>query len=280
MIKIQKSFINDKATLFLVATPIGNLDELSPRAIDILSSVNYIACEDTRVTSKLLARFNIKTKLLTYHNFNEENSTKGLIALLEKGNNIALVSDAGYPLIQDPGVTLINQCINQEYNVVPISGASAFINALVVSGLQAEPHLFYGFLSSKKTVSINELEAIKGLPYTLIFYEAPHRILKTLENMLNVLGNRKICIAREITKKYEEFIRGNLEDILKQDLLLKGEIVIVVEGYKQTKDIISIDKVIDEINNMINDGYKKSEAIKIASKKYNINKQLLYKELD
>ena len=227
--KRQKSFENDRPTLYLVATPIGNLAEFSKRAIEVLESVAVIACEDTRTSRVLLERYAIKKRVVSYHNFNEEESARGLIALLEEGLDIALISDAGYPLISDPGYHLVNEVVAHDFNVVTISGPSAHLNALVASGLDTRHYLYYGFLSDKAAKAKRELADLCDFPYTLIFYEAPHRLKRTLEMAFAVLGKRKACIARELTKKHEEFIRGDLEEFLTLDDL-KGEIVLLIEG--------------------------------------------------
>ena len=273
----QESFINNNPTLYLVATPIGNLEELTTRAINILNEVSVIACEDTRNTIKLLTHFNIKTKLIAYHNFNEEASSDGIIKLMDEGKHIALVSDAGYPLVQDPGVNIVNKCINKGYNVVTISGANASINALVASGIKVEPHLFYGFLKSNQTQLKKELDTISKMPYTMVFYESVHRIEKTLSAMLEVLGDRNICLCRELTKKHETYYRGTIKEVLDNFNDNKGEFVIIVDGYKQEinqEDIIS--KALEEINQQLNNNISKSEAIKITCKKYNIKKNTIY----
>ncbi len=213
----QKSYQNDKATLYLVATPIGNLSEFSPRAVSVLKEVDYIACEDTRVTKTLLERFSIKSRLLAYHNFNERESSDGLIALLKDGHDIALLSDAGYPLISDPGFDIVNKTIAMGYNVVTISGPSAGLHALVASGMDARHYLFYGFLNERSSKARSELNGLLTFPYTMIFYEAPHRVESTLKLMYEVLGDRKVCIARELTKIHEEYIRGTLKVVMALD---------------------------------------------------------------
>ena len=273
----QESYNNDNPTLYLVATPIGNLEELTPRAIKILNEVSIIACEDTRNTIKLLSHFGIKTKLITYHNFNEDASSEGLIKLMMEGNSVALVSDAGYPLVQDPGVSIVNKCIEHGFNVVTISGANASINALVSSGLRVEPHLFYGFLSSNQNQVKKELELIKELPYTLVFYESVHRINKTLDSLLEILGDRKICLCRELTKKFETFYRGTITEIIANFNDNKGEFVIVVDGYQEDineEDLINL--VLLDVQNDITNGLSKSDAIKNACKKYNLKKNSIY----
>lgn len=229
----QQSFSNEKPTLYLVPTPIGNLEEMTPRAIEILRTVDVIAAEDTRNTMKLLQVFDIHTRMIAHHSHNERESAKGLLNLLEQGQSVAVVSDAGYPLISDPGQNIVEQVTAAGYNVVPVSGCSASINALVASGLKAQPFLFKGFLSSNDRECVKELEGLKSLPFTMIFYEAPHRIERMLGHCLDVLGDRKACLAREITKRHEEFLRGTLSELKAAAAGLKGEMVLVVEGCGQ-----------------------------------------------
>lgn len=266
---------NNKATLFLVATPIGNLNETSNRTIDVLRSVSVVACEDTRNSIKLMSHFDIHTKLITYHNFNEESSTKGILDLLKNGEDVALISDAGYPLISDPGYLLVNKVIEAGFNIQTISGPSAGINALVASGLQTNHYLFYGFLNAKQSSAKKELEELKDFPYTIIFYEAPHRILKTLKLCHDVLGNRKAVIARELTKIHEEYIRGNLDELLKRSEY-KGEIVLLIEGKQKESEIIDFNLLIKEVDSLIKKGLKAKEAINKVAKENNISKNELY----
>lgn len=277
----QKSFENDKPTLYLVATPIGNLEELSPRAIHILNSVDVIAAEDTRNTMKLLMHFGIKTKLISHHQHNETASTKGLIDLLNEGQNIAIVSDAGYPLISDPGSLVTKKVIEEGYNVVPISGSNAMLNALVSSGLSTKHFLFYGFLSSSEKNRTSELFEVKYFPYTMVFYEAPHRIKKMLTTCLEVLGNRKMCLAREITKKHEEFIRGTIEEILEVVDDIKGEMVVVMEGSQEERnaeEVSPIPLVHDQIKTYVKEGLTTNEAIKRVAKERGLSKNEIYKD--
>ncbi len=276
--KRQKSFENDVATLYLVATPIGNLSELSPRAMEVLQSVDVIAAEDTRNTMKLLSHFGIKTRCIAHHLHNEKESAKGLLKMLEEGSNIALVSDAGYPLLSDPGQCVVEQVIAQGYNVVPISGANAALNALVASGMVAQPYLFYGFLGNSEKERTQSLYELKDLPYTFIVYEAPHRIEKMLKSALEVLGNRNVCLARELTKKHEEFIRGNIIEVLEIVSTLKGEMVVVIEGAKKEKDIVSTMQLSAKIDEYIAEGMTSKEAIKKVAKEFGVSKNDLYKE--
>jgi hypothetical protein len=273
----QKSFENEKPTLYLVPTPIGNLNEMTPRAIDVLNSVDVIACEDTRNSGQLLKHFGISKRLIAYQNFNEASSTKGIINLLSQGNNIALISDAGYPLINDPGQRVVSEVTALGYNVVPISGCSAFLNALVASGLIAQPFIFIGFLPPSTHDCVKKLRLYQSYPMTLIMYEAPHRIEKMLQSCLDVLGNRHVCIARELTKVHEEFIRGTISEILPIASELKGEMVVVIEGNQDDyeKDI-DMGQILNMVNTSIESGMSTSAAIKEVAKQTGISKNQIY----
>ena len=273
----QKSFENEKPTLYLVPTPIGNLNEMTPRAIDILNSVDVIACEDTRNSGQLLKHFGISKRLIAYQNFNEASSTKGIINLLSQGNNVALISDAGYPLINDPGQRVVSEVSALGYNVVPISGCSAFLNALVASGLIAQPFIFIGFLPPSTHDCVKKLRLYQSYPMTLIMYEAPHRIEKMLQSCLDVLGDRHICIARELTKVHEEFIRGTISEILPIASELKGEMVVVIEGNQDDyeKDI-DMGQILNMVNTSIESGMSTSAAIKEVAKQTGISKNQIY----
>lgn len=274
--KRQKSFSDiSRASLYLVATPIGNLSEFSSRAIETLKTVDYIACEDTRNSKKLLSHFDIHSKLMSYHNFNEKESTKGIIDLILDGNNVAIISDAGYPLVSDPGYEVVNEAIRRDIPVVAINGPSAALSALVVSGLDTKHYLFYGFLNAKSSSMRKELESLANFPYTIIFYEAPHRINKTLELILDVFGNREAVIARELTKVHEEIIRGDLLSLSTIEDI-KGEIVLLVEGKKDDEVIIDYNILVDKINDKIKEGIKAKQAINDIAKDYNISKNELY----
>lgn len=275
----QKSFDEDRPTLFLVATPIGNLDEFTPRAIEVLRSVDIIAAEDTRNTMKLLSHFDIHTRMIAHHQHNEHASAQGLLKLLQEGNSVAVVSDAGYPLISDPGATITQLVIEAGFPVVPISGPNAMLNALVASGLSAQPFLFYGFLKPQEKEQVKELLLLKEYPLTLVFYEAPHRIKKTLERIYAVLGNRRICLARELTKRHEEFIRGTVLEVLEICDECKGEMVLVIEGNKEEKEPTQdMPEIQSQINRYIEGGLTSKEAIKKVAKEYGISKNELYKE--
>lgn len=280
MVHRQKSFQNEKPTLYLVPTPIGNLEEMTPRAVEILKSVDIIACEDTRTSMKLMQHFDIHTRLVQHHNFNEQESSKGLINLLQQGNNIAVITDAGYPLISDPGQHVVDVAIAMGYNVVPLSGCNAMLNALVASGCVVQPFVFVGFLPSSTKDCIKELNKYKQYPMTLVFYEAPHRIEKMLNSVLEVLGDRKICVARELTKKFEEFIRGQCSEVISEIKDARGEMVVVVEGCNDDLtpaiDLGEIAKMIDEA---VSQGMSKSDAIKNIAKKTGMSKNEIYNHM-
>ena len=231
----QKSFENEMPTIYLVPTPIGNLQEMTSPALDTLQKVDVIAAEDTRNTKKLLMAYQIQKPLISHHEHNQAESIPKILNLLEEGKSVAIVSDAGYPLVSDPGQRLVQEVIEAGYPVVSMSGANAAMNALVASGLSTQHYLFYGFLDSKSSKRKKQLEELKNIPYTIIFYEAPHRIDSCLEDVLDVLGDRKMCLARELTKLHEEFIRGNISYVLDNLSVLKGEFVIVIEGKSFTE---------------------------------------------
>lgn len=269
----QKSY--DKSpTLYLIPTPIGNMEDITLRAIKTLENVEVVFAEDTRETGLLLKHLNIKKKLISNHNFNEDKNLDKLIDYLKRGYNVGVVSDRGTPGISDPGYGLAKHAIKNNYNVVSLPGATALIPALTSSGIDNSTFLFYGFLNSKNTKQIKELEELKNIKSTLIFYESPHRIEKTIENIKKILGNREISISREISKKFEEIYRGDCNTILIQLKEPKGEFVIVIAGNTtKEKSEFSINEQIDEL---IDVGYDKMEAIKEVSKKNKIPKSEVY----
>lgn len=260
----QKSY-DGSPTLYLIPTPIGNMEDITLRALQVLKDVEVIFSEDTRVTRQLLNHFGIKKKLISNHNFNENTNYEKALSYLQSGFNIGLVTDRGTPVISDPGYDLACYVIKQGYHVVALPGATALIPALIVSGLAPAPFLFYGFLNSKLGKRKKELEELKKLPYTLIFYEAPHRIYDTLMNIWEIFGDRQVCIAREITKKYEEVYRGSIENVSKQILDIKGEIVLIVNGnFKgETYDNLTI---VEHVNLYIKEGNNSKEAIKMVAR--------------
>ena len=270
------SFEHSGATLYLVATPIGNLEDMTYRAIRILKSVSYIYAEDTRNSGVLLKHYDINTPLRSYHEFNKELKDAEIIDLLKSGSDIAIISDAGNPVISDPGYNICVSAIENDIPVTTIPGPCAYISALVSSGIAPMPNTFVGFLDSKKTKRIEALEELKYIDHTLIFYEAPHRILDTLKDMLDVFGDRYICLSRELTKKFEELIRGKISEIISDPNLLKGEMVIVVSGYSnEGEDNINPFEKIDELIRL---GYKPNDAIKDVSKMLGLDRRELYKK--
>lgn len=273
---IQKSYDNSP-TVYLIPTPIGNMEDITLRAINILKKVEVLFTEDTRVTGLLLNNLNIKKKLISSHKYNEETNFEKILKYLNDGHDVGIVTDRGTPIISDPGYGLTKFVIENGFNLVCLPGATALIPALAVSGLPADKFLFYGFLDSRQSKRRKELENLKMIKETIIFYESPHRIEETLNDMGNILGNRKISISREISKLYEEVYRGNIWEILKHGINIKGEFVIVVSGNNE-EVIINQNDYLNEIDVLIKDGVKTNDAIKIISKKYNLNKSDVYKE--
>ena len=271
----QKSY-NDSPTLYLIPTPIGNMEDITIRAINTLKMVDVVFCEDTRVTGQLLKYLDISKKLISSHEHNETKNKQKLLEYLNSGSNVGLVSDRGTPIISDPGYELAKFAIEEGYNVVSLPGATALIPALTSSGIDPMPFYYYGFLNSKDSARRKELELLKNIDATLILYEAPHRINKTLIDMGNILGNnRKIAISREITKKYEEIYRGTIEELIKENNEYKGELVIVVEGNKEKSEFKSL-TLLEHINLYIEDGKSSMEAIKLVAKERGMKKSEVY----
>lgn len=273
----QKSFENNNPILYLIATPIGNLEEITYRAIRLLEEVDFIAAEDTRNTIKLLNYYSIKTKLISHHEHNLAQSIPKLINLLLDGNNIALVSDAGYPAISDPGYELVKEAIKNNINIVPVSGANACLDALVVSGIVPQPFVFYGFLDHSDKKKKRELENLKTYQETIVFYESPHRITKTLKMILQYFGDRDIALCREITKKHEEIIRGKLSEVIDISGSLKGEMVIVVSGCDEVieKQIYG-QTIIEHVDEYVNKGMSVKDAIKEVAQLRKLKKNEVY----
>ncbi len=272
----QKSYDNSP-TLYLIPTPIGNLDDISIRCLNTLKEVDVIFSEDTRETSLLLSHFEISKKLVSSHSYNEDVTSNKLIDYLKEGKNVGLVSDRGTPVISDPGYKLAKAAIDNNFNVVALPGTTAFVPALIASGLNPQPFLFFGFLSNKSSKRKKELEDLKNYPYTLIFYEAPHRLLETLDDMYDVLGNRKICISREISKKFEEIYRDTLGNIREQVKDAKGEFVIVIDGNYEEKTYDNL-SIIEHVNLYIKEGYDVKEASKLVAKERKMTKSDVYNE--
>lgn len=270
-----------KGKLYLVATPIGNLEDITFRAIKVLESVDLIAAEDTRHTLGLLNHFNISKPLISYYKQNEKTKSEILIEKLLEGQNIAVVSDAGTPGISDPGEEIVKAAIEYEIEIVPIPGACAFVNALIASGFSTREFSFIGFLSAEKKERKDKLEQLKYETKTLIFYEAPHKLKTMLENVLEVLGDRKIVLAKELTKIHETFIRGNVSEILDRIETIKGEFVILVEGSEVSQKEIEQKKLgeltLEQHYEMYeNQGLEKKEIIKKIAKDRGTNKNEVY----
>lgn len=267
-----KSFDNSYPVLYLIATPIGNLGEFSPRALEIINQMDLIGAEDTRNSGDLLSKFNIKKPLFSLREHNEIEASNYLIEQIKQGKKVAYMSDAGYPGISDPGYLLVKLALENDIAVSTISGSSAFINALVSSGLDTTHFYFHGFLSPKEGEAKTELELLKDKTETLIFYESPHRIKKTLQTLFDVLGDRQISLHRELTKLNEENIIGKLSELLTIDeSTLKGEMVIVTEGNKDIKSL-SDDEIIEKVNYFISKNMSKKDAIETVSEIYNVRK--------
>lgn len=277
--KRTQNFVNNKPTLYLIATPIGNLSEFTPRAIEILKEADYVGCEDTRNSKILFDHFGISTTLISCHEHNENEASEQLISYLLNGKNVCYVSDAGYPGISDPGSRLVKKALDNDINVSVINGSSAFLTALVASGLETDHFYFYGFLASKESQRENELKEMINRKETLIFYESPHRIIKTLVSMQKIFGNRKICLCRELTKKFEEYIRGTLDELVTLDEnTLKGEMVVIVEGNKdEISSFVSDEEIMAYVNSLTEVGLSTKDAIKNASSTLKVNKNYIYK---
>ena len=267
-------------TLYIVATPIGNLEDITLRAIRVLKEVDLIAAEDTRHTRHLLDRYQIETQLTSYHDHNKEEKAPVLVARLIEGKDIALVSDAGTPGISDPGYFLINLAVDQKVPVVPIPGATAAIAALSISGLPTDSFVFEGFLPAKHMARLNRLRELVKEERTIIFYEAPHKIIRTVEDLLEVFGDRRAVITRELTKIHEEAIRGTLSEILKQLQTgsIKGEFTIIVHGFSAEPQKQDIDTTEYLKSLILHRGLSKKEAISVAAEELGLPKKDVYKE--
>jgi 16S rRNA (cytidine1402-2'-O)-methyltransferase len=267
-------------TLYIVATPIGNLEDITFRAIRILKDVDLIAAEDTRHTRHLLDRYQIGTQLTSYHDHNKEEKAPVLVARILDGKNVALVSDAGTPGISDPGYFLINLAIDQDIPVVPIPGATAAIAALSVSGMPTDRFLFEGFLPPKHTARLKRLQDLVKEERTIIFYEAPHKIIKTVEDMLEIFGDRRAVATRELTKIHEETVRGTLSGILKRltSGTIKGEFTIIVHGASAEPLKHDIDTAEYLRNLMLHRGLTKKDAVAVAAEELGLPKKDVYKE--
>ena len=277
--------MNKNGKLYLVATPIGNLEDITYRAVKVLQEVDIIAAEDTRHSLKLLNHLNISKPLISYHRHNEDNKTELLINKLLNGENIALITDAGTPAISDPGEEVVKQAINNNIEIIPIPGACALINALIASGMSTKEFIFYGFLPLNKKLRNNKLEEIKKENKTTILYEAPHKLKQTLDDLLDHLGDINIVIARELTKIHEEYIRGTISEIIDNFKEIKGEIIIIIEGNKEyngndeIKDLLKNMSLEEHYEYYKKQNLEKKEIIKKIAKDKNVNKNEIYMKL-
>ena len=273
----NKSF-NNGPVLYLVATPIGNLKEISKRALEVFESADIIAAEDTRNTYSLLANYGIRKELFSLREHNEIEASQHLIKLIKSGKQVVYVSDAGYPGISDPGYLLVKQVLKEGINVSTVSGSSAFINALVASGLPTDHFYFHGFLDRKDGEAKDTLRSLVNKPETLIFFESPHHIKKTLEMMLEILGDRDAVIARELTKLNEEYVRGPLSELVcVNEETLKGEMVILVNGKRKSSEEVSDEEIKEKLLYYL--GYKidKKTAIELVKNDLQVGKNRVYK---
>ena len=272
----------ETGVLYLVATPIGNLEDITYRAVRILREVDFIAAEDTRHTLKLLNHFDIHKPLISYYEHNIRERGETIIARLKAGETAALVSDAGTPAISDPGEDIVKLCAEAGIRVIPVPGAVAAINALICSALPTARFSFEGFLSVNKKSRREHLESVKNSPYTLIFYEAPHKLIATLTDMLNFFGDRKLTVARELTKKYEEFLYTTISGALEHFTQTppKGEFVLIIEGSNivETTSVFDNMSVLEHINYYIASGMDKKEAMKKVALDRGVSKREIYAE--
>jgi len=271
-------------TLYLVATPIGNLQDVSLRALETLKTVDVIACEDTRHTQKLLNHFSIKNRLVSYHEHNETQRAAELAEMLAEGKSIAVVSDAGTPAVCDPSFRIVEKAVEMGARVVPIPGAVAFVNALIVSGLPTDSVFFGGFLPSKKNERIRRFEEVREIPATLVFYETPHRIEKSLADALEILGNRKAALARELTKLHEEIIRGDLAEIFSKVTgnLLKGELVLLFDRKSNITKRLDVNKagtLKSRLTELESEGLERKAALKKLAKEFGLSRSEVYRRL-
>lgn len=273
----QKSY-DGNICLYLIPTPIGNMEDMTYRAVKVLESVDVLFCEDTRVTQNLLTYFNIKKKLISLHDHNEDVVKEKVLSYLEDNKNVGIVTDRGMPIISDPGYKTVKYISDKGYNVVALPGACAFVPALIVSGISPQPFLFYGFLDSKLEKRKKELESLKFNSNTMIFYEAPHRILKTMKLMLDVFGDREVSLSREISKKYESVYRGKISELLPSLESIKGEFVIVVSG-SEIESLIDEDKsIIEQVDFYVDNGMSSMDAIKMVARDNKLKKSDVYAE--
>ena len=264
--------------LYLIPTPIGNMEDMTYRSVKVLGDVDVIFSEDTRVTQNLLSYFDIHKKLISLHDHNEDVVKDEVLSYLKEGHNVGLVTDRGTPIISDPGYKTVKYVTDFGFRVVALPGANAFVPALIVSGIAPQPFTFYGFLDSKLEKRRQELEKLKFVEHTMVFYEAPHRILKTMELMLEVFGDREVSLSREISKKFESVYRGSISALIPTLIDIKGEFVIVVSGNFDNMLDDSNLSVVEQVDFYIDNGMPKMEAIKLVARERNMKKNDVYSE--
>ncbi|AEG39777.1 16S rRNA (cytidine(1402)-2'-O)-methyltransferase [Lactobacillus kefiranofaciens] len=278
--KRQSSYAKDEGKLYLVPTPIGNLEDITIRAKKVLTNADYVAAEDTRTSGILLEKIGVHNHMISFHKYNSKERAPELIKLMQEGNVIAEISDAGMPVISDPGYILVQECIKHDIPVVPLPGPNAFSTALIASGFN-QPFTYYGFLQRKSSEQKTYFEQMEKAKATSIFYEAPHRLAKTLKNLATVLpADRQIVAARELTKIHEEFIRGTVQEVT--DYFAKnaprGEFVILISPNTEAPKQLSWAELIDLVNTLVKKGESKKDAIKQVAKEHHVSKNELYDE--
>jgi len=278
--KRQKSFDNDNSKLYLVATPIGNLEDITFRAINTLKMVDVIYCEDTRTSFKLLNHYDITTKLKSVHLFNENEISHEIIETIKSGLNVAIISDAGLPIISDPGWVVVKEAVDNDIDVVSIPGATAGLTALIASGIPAHAFYFAGFLNSKKSKRKQELKKLYNKEETIIMYESPHRIVETLNILDEIFTNRNIVLARELTKKHEEYLRGKPKELLEVAETLKGEMVLIIEGNQnpETDELVELNdlSIEEHFKHYIDKGMSDKDSMKQVALDRHISKKEVY----
>ncbi|MFA5467146.1 MAG: 16S rRNA (cytidine(1402)-2'-O)-methyltransferase [Candidatus Izemoplasmatales bacterium] len=271
------NYDNDRPSLYLIPTPIGNLEDITLRALRLIKSVDYLYSEDTRVSMKLLKHYGIERQLESFHKHNEKQMENAIIGHLALGKSVGMISDAGMPLLSDPGFELVKKCLELEINVICLPGPSAGLTGLLMSGIKPHPHLFVGFLDAKNTKRQNTLAELKYREETLVFYEAPHRITELLKDILDYLGDREVVLVREISKKHEEVIRGLASELV-TITETRGEYVVIVHGYQpELKEAREID-LVKAVNDMMKSGLSKTEAMKKVALLSGIPKNKIYQE--
>ena len=273
---MQKSYAAKNA-LYLIPTPIGNMEDITIRALNTLKMVDILLCEDTRTTSVLLAKYAIKKKLVSCHEYNEEQMKTVIDTYLDEGKNVGLVTDQGTPIISDPGYKVVSYLLERGKTVISLPGATAFVPALTSSGLPPQPFLFYGFLNNKASSRKKELEQLKTVPCSILFYESPHRIAVMLQHLKEIFGNRRIALAREISKIHETYYYGTIEEVLQEVDTMKGEIVVVVEGNHTPVDYQNL-SVVEHVDLYLADKMTLHEAMKQVAKERGVSKSVIYKE--